>query len=55
MGSRALNRLLIAGPDVFSEGWLVVQEGRYRYRVTQHDGYRVRMVFRDYLGCVVAW
>ncbi|SEQ43906.1 hypothetical protein SAMN05216548_104275 [Faunimonas pinastri] len=55
VGSRALNRLLIAGPDVFSEGWLVVQQGRYRYRVTQHDGNRVRMVFRDYLGCEVAW
>lgn len=55
VGSRAMNRLLIAGPDVFSEGWLVVQDGRYRYRVTQFDGNRVRMVFREYLGCEVAW
>lgn len=55
VGSRAMNRLLIAGPDVFTEGWLVVQDGRYRYRVTQFDGNRVRMVFREYLGCEVAW
>jgi hypothetical protein len=55
VGSRAMNRLLIAGPDVFTEGWLVVQDGRYRYRVTQGDGNRVRMVFREYLACEVAW
>jgi hypothetical protein len=55
VGSRAMHRLLIAGPEVFTEGWLVVQDGRYRYRVTQHDGNRVRMVFREYLACEVAW
>ena len=55
VGSRAMHRLLLAGPDVFTEGWLLVQEGRYRYRVSQSEGNRVRMVFREYLGCEVAW
>ena len=29
MGSRAMQRLLVTGADVFSEGWLIVQEGNY--------------------------
>ena len=55
VGSRAMNRLLVAGADVFDEGWLVVQEGRYRYRTSQDDGLTVRFVIRDYLACEVRW
>ena len=33
VGSRAMQRLLIAEAGVYDEGWIVVQEERYRYRV----------------------
>jgi hypothetical protein len=55
VGTRAMQRLLVAGGDVFSEGWLVVQEGNYRFRVDTDDGVRVRMVLREYLASDVAW
>lgn len=55
VGSRAMERLLIAGTDVFEEGWLVVQEDRYRYRTSQSAGLSVRMVLREYLACEVSW
>jgi len=55
VGSRAMNRLLIAGDDVFEEGWLVVQEGRYRYRTAQDGGMTVRFVIGEYLACEVRW
>lgn len=55
VGSRAMNRLLILGTDVFDEGWLVVQDGRYRYRTSQNDGLTVKLVIREYLACEVRW
>jgi hypothetical protein len=55
VGSRAMHKLLIVGSDVYEEGWLVVQEGRYRYRTSQDDGLRVRLVIREYLACETAW
>lgn len=35
--------------------WTVVQPGRYRYWVTQHDGDAVRIVLSEYLACQVSW
>jgi hypothetical protein len=55
VGSRAMNRLLIAGDDAFVDGWLIVQENRYRYRTSQDGGLRVRFVIREYLACDVLW
>jgi len=55
VGSRAMQRLLVAGSDVFAEGWLVVQEGNYRCRVSQEGGVTVQMVLREYFACEVAW
>jgi hypothetical protein len=55
IGSRAFNRLFIAGEEAWQEGWLVVQEHRYRYLVTQEYGLRVWLVLRDYLACEVVW
>jgi hypothetical protein len=55
VGSRALSRLLVVGSDVYEEGWLLVQEGRYRFRTLQGSGPRVRIVLREYLACEVAW
>lgn len=55
VGTRAMQRLLVVGDDVFSEDWLVVQPGNYRFRVDADDGLRVRIVLREYLACEVAW
>ena len=55
VGSRAMQRLLVVGSDVFSAGWLIVQDDNYRYRVDTGDGYRVRIVIREYLACEITW
>lgn len=55
VGSRAMQRLLVVGSDVFSDGWLVVQEGNYRFRVSHEDGLTVNIVLREYLGCHTVW
>jgi hypothetical protein len=49
VGSRAMRRLLVVGSDVYSEGWLVIQEGNYRFHVSQEDGLTVNIVLREYL------
>jgi hypothetical protein len=55
VGSRAMQRVLIAGADAFDEGWLIVQEGNYRFRTSQANGLTVKIVLREYLGCEVVW
>jgi hypothetical protein len=55
VGSRAMQRVIVAGSDTFDEGWLVVQEGRYRFRTSQANGLTVKIVLRAYLGCEVVW
>ena len=58
LGSRAFMRLLVVGDKAFpeSDGWVVVQEGRYRYAAFESDGgYEVRVVLSEYLGAVVTW
>jgi hypothetical protein len=60
VGSRMMQRLMVvvSGEEpigVFEEGWLVVQEGRYRYRVSWDGGTRIRMVLYEYLAADVWW
>lgn len=55
VGSRAMHRLVEGPDDAFTNGWLVVQPDRYRYRTTMMDGVRVRLVIREYLAAEVAW
>ena len=55
VGSRAMQRLLIVDSNVFQDDWIVVQEGNYRFRVSQEDGLTVKMVLREYLACEVCW
>ena len=46
---------LVTGTDVV-DGWIVVQEGVYRYWVDQWEGAtRVRSVLHEYLGTAVCW
>lgn len=54
VGSRAMQRLLEGYPGD-RPGWVVVQEGRYRYMAGVEDGRVVRMVLSEYLGCKVVW
>lgn len=55
VGSRAMNRIVVALGEPFVEDWLIVQEGNYRYRTSQDVGLRVRFVIREYLACDVRW
>jgi hypothetical protein len=53
VGSRAMQRMLVV--DAYCEAWVVVQDGNYRFRVTQDDGLTVKIVLREYLGCRFVW
>jgi hypothetical protein len=46
---------LLEGHDVDAHGWIVVQEGRYRFLASTGDGILVRMVLSEYLACEVVW
>lgn len=54
VGSRAMTRVL-AGQNLDQDGWINVQKDRYRYRVDPEGGFRVQMVFREYLAAEVVW
>jgi hypothetical protein len=45
----------VSGLDLFSQGWVVVQEGNYRFQINQSNGLRVKIVLREYLGCEIVW
>jgi hypothetical protein len=53
VGSRMMTRV-ITGQDL-SNGWVIVQEGVYRYAVVQQGGILVRSVLREYLATEVYW
>ncbi|MEJ6791079.1 hypothetical protein BrevBR_16165 [Brevundimonas sp. BR2-1] len=55
VGSRAMQRLLICGDQAYSEPWLIVQDGRYRYQAYGENGWTVRMVLSEYLAGIVVW
>ncbi len=55
VGSRAMQRVAVSGLDLFSQGWVVVQEGNYRFQINQSNGLRVKIVLREYLGCEIVW
>lgn len=54
VGSRAMQRVLIAD-DAYNEGWLTVQEGRYRFMAVGAGETVVRGVLSEYLGFEVIW
>ena len=61
VGSRMMQRALIVHhledpPEAYLDGWQDVQDGVYRYVVTQESGrILVRMVLREYLAVEVLW
>jgi hypothetical protein len=56
MGSRAMQRLFL-GDENFIDGWVIVQEGRYRYMTAQTRSIStlVRGVIGEYLAYEVVW
>ena len=54
VGSRAMQRLIVED-SCFYNGWIHVQQDRYRYSVSQTPRLEVRMVFSEYLACRVLW
>lgn len=50
VGSRAMQRLVESG-----EGWISVQDDRYRYIATADSMVCVRIVLSEYLACEVTW
>ena len=57
IGTRAFYRSCGCCVDRFSvvDGWIVVQNGRYRYKVMGCGDSIVRIVFREYLAAEVGW
>jgi hypothetical protein len=56
VGSRAMQRIMVVGNMLLDEGWLVVQEGRYRFLPLYGTaGVGARIVIREYLACEVIW
>lgn len=53
VGSRMMTRLVTG--EGLRNGWIVVQDGVYRYRVEQADGFLVRAVLHEYLATEVYW
>ena len=53
VGSRIMTRIL-TGED-FNNGWIVVQEGVYRYAVSYADQILVKIVISEYLAAEVCW
>jgi hypothetical protein len=55
VGSRAMQRLLIADTAVLNPGWIDVQMGRYRYFASSQGSILVRFVISEFLACEVLW
>jgi hypothetical protein len=57
IGSRAFDQIVVIEDQPIQLGvsWNVVQEGRYRYLVSQSDEIAVRMVLSEYIAAEVAW
>ena len=53
VGSRMMIRVM-TGQDL-DNGWVVVQDGVYRYAVMQQNGVVVRIVIAEYLAAEVRW
>ncbi|MCR9254684.1 MAG: hypothetical protein NXI16_01140 [Alphaproteobacteria bacterium] len=53
VGSRMMTRVF-TGQDM-EDGWIVVQDGVYRFAVAEDDGFAVKIVLREYLAAEVIW
>ncbi len=53
VGSRMMTRL-VSGEDMAGQ-WVIVQEGKYRYAVTEERGILVQSILSEYLATEVYW
>ena len=53
VGSRMMTRL--ASGDDMEDGWIVVQDGIYRFAAVENDGFLVRIIIREYVAAEVFW
>jgi hypothetical protein len=53
VGSRMMSRILTG--DDLRDGWVIVQEGVYRYAVSQSGAMLVKMMLFEYLAAEVYW
>ena len=53
VGCRMMTRLL-TGQDM-EDGWIVVQDGIYRFAAVENDGFLVRSIIREYIAAEVFW
>jgi hypothetical protein len=50
-----MQRLLIAGDEWLSEGWVTVQKDQYRYMAVGAGDVMIRGVLSEYLAFEVIW
>ncbi len=55
VGSRAMQRMVIAQSSVFGPEWIDVQTGQYRYLAIADGAVVIRIVVSEYLACEVTW
>ena len=55
VGSRSLERIAFNGVGIEVGGWLIVQEGRYRFLAAGTGSVIIRGVLSEYLGYEVIW
>lgn len=55
VGSRTMQRMVVAGADIYIDDWVVAQPDRYRYATSVGENVDVRIVINEYLGCRVLW
>ena len=53
VGCRMMTRLM-TGQDM-EDGWIVVQDGIYRFAAVENDGFLVRIIIQEYLAAEVLW
>ena len=51
VGSRMMTRV-VSGQDM-EDGWIVVQDGIYRFAAVENDGFLVRIIIQEYLAAEV--
>jgi hypothetical protein len=54
LGSRMMTRVL-TGQDLTEHGWVMVQEGVYRYSAVQTGMMTIKSVLYEFLGTEVYW
>ncbi len=55
VGSRAMQRMFVAGDTISGPDWIDVQKGQYRYLAVAEGAVMIRFVVGEYLACEIIW